>query len=75
MDLLLKLDSVQGGDPMIRDGKRSISRDLVRFLEFIDSIPVKRQQISSKAMKNVRVQTENNQEFRACRDQGGSQRC
>ncbi|KAI3963925.1 hypothetical protein MKX01_028369 [Papaver californicum] len=74
MDLLLKLDSVQGGDPMIRDGKRSISRDLVRFLEFIDSISVKRQQISSKTMKNVRTQTENNQEFRVCRDQGGSQK-
>ncbi|KAI3835094.1 hypothetical protein MKX03_016780 [Papaver bracteatum] len=72
MDLLLKLDSVQGGDPMIRDGKRLISRDLVRFLEFIDSITVKRQQISSKSMKNVRIQTGNNQEFRVCHDQGGN---
>ncbi|KAI3953765.1 hypothetical protein MKW98_017589 [Papaver atlanticum] len=74
MDLLLKLDSVQGGDPMIRDGKRSISRDLVRFLEFIDSITVKRQQISSKSMEDVRIQTGNNQEFRVCRDQGGSRK-
>ncbi|KAI3973458.1 hypothetical protein MKW92_047337 [Papaver armeniacum] len=73
MDLLLKLDSVQGGDPMIRDGKRSISRDLVRFLEFIDSITVKRQQISTKS-KNVRIQTGNNQEFRVCHDQGGNQK-
>ncbi|KAJ6421577.1 hypothetical protein OIU84_028866 [Salix udensis] len=36
MDLLLKLDSIQGGDPMIRDGKRSVTRDLVRFMEFVD---------------------------------------
>ncbi|OVA00761.1 hypothetical protein BVC80_9083g52 [Macleaya cordata] len=64
MDLLLKLDSVQGGDPMIRDGKRSISRELVRFLEFVDGISVKRQQISSRAMKNVRLNTENNKESR-----------
>ncbi|RZC58534.1 hypothetical protein C5167_005835 [Papaver somniferum] len=74
MDLLLKLDSVQGGDPMIRDGKRLISRDLVRFLEFIDSISAKRKQISSKSMKNVRIQTGTNQEFRVCHDQGGSRK-
>ncbi|KAK9271535.1 hypothetical protein L1049_001895 [Liquidambar formosana] len=54
MDLLLKLDSIQGGDPMIRDGKRSISRDLLRFLEFVDGVSVKRHQLSTKAMKTVR---------------------
>ncbi|CAL1390042.1 unnamed protein product [Linum trigynum] len=37
MDLLLKLDSVQGGDPMVRGGKRSMSKELVRFLELVDS--------------------------------------
>ncbi|KAI3977007.1 hypothetical protein MKX01_008865, partial [Papaver californicum] len=63
-----------GGDPMIRDRLRLISRDLVRFLEFIDGISVKRQQISSKTMKNVRIQTENNHAFRVCRNQGGSQK-
>ncbi|KAL0015649.1 hypothetical protein SO802_002718 [Lithocarpus litseifolius] len=54
MDLLLKLDSIQGRDSMIRDGKRSISRDLVRFLEFIDGVAVKRTGLSFKAMKNMR---------------------
>lgn len=54
MDLLLKLDSLQGGDPMIRDGKRSISKDLIKFLEFVDGFAVKRYEISAKAAKNVR---------------------
>ncbi|GMY13766.1 bag family molecular chaperone regulator 8, chloroplastic [Fagus crenata] len=53
MNLLLKLDSIQGRDPMIRDGKRSISRDLVRFLEFIDGVAVKRRGLSFKATKNM----------------------
>lgn len=47
------LDSIQGGDPMIRDGKRSISRDLVRFLELIDEVAVKRHGLSLKTVKNV----------------------
>lgn len=54
MSLLLKLDSIQGGDPMIRDGKRSISKDIIRFMEFIDGVTVKRTEISSIALKNVR---------------------
>ncbi|KAF5191381.1 Snap25-like protein [Thalictrum thalictroides] len=58
MDLLHKLDFIQGGDPMIRDGKRSISRDLVRFLEFVDGISAKRQQLSSKSIKAVRFADE-----------------
>ncbi|KAL5807896.1 hypothetical protein ACOSQ3_028587 [Xanthoceras sorbifolium] len=55
-DLLLKLDSIQGGDPMVRDGKRSINMDLVKFLEFIDGFAVRRQEISFKAAKkNVKI--------------------
>ncbi|WCJ25629.1 BAG family molecular chaperone regulator 8 chloroplastic [Euphorbia peplus] len=54
MDLLLKLDSIQGGDPMIRDGKRSISGNIVRFLEYIDAITVKKHERVCKAVKNVR---------------------
>ncbi|KAF2299346.1 hypothetical protein GH714_031649 [Hevea brasiliensis] len=54
MDLLLKLDSIQGGDPMIRDGKSSISRDIVRFLEFVDGLAAKRNGCSYKPAKNVR---------------------
>ncbi|GAV65708.1 BAG domain-containing protein [Cephalotus follicularis] len=60
MALLIKLDSIQGGDPMIRDGKRSITRDLVKFLEFIDGFAVKRHQISYKAAKNVRFVSNSN---------------
>ncbi|PIA62998.1 hypothetical protein AQUCO_00200784v1 [Aquilegia coerulea] len=58
IDLLHKLDFIQGADPMIRDGKRSISRDLVRFLEFVDGISAKRQQLASKSMKAVRFADE-----------------
>ncbi|KAM2683181.1 hypothetical protein EV1_044827 [Malus domestica] len=54
INLLLKLDSIQGGDPIVRDGKRSISRDLVRFLEFIDGVVMKRHGLSLKAVKNVK---------------------
>ncbi|KAM7280578.1 hypothetical protein ACFE04_007712 [Oxalis oulophora] len=53
MELLIELDSIQGGDPMIRDGKRSISRDLVKFLDFIDGIAVKRQEVSYRVVKNA----------------------
>lgn len=38
---------------MIREGKRSISRDLVRFLEFMDEVSVKRHGLSFKTSKNV----------------------
>ncbi|XVF14367.1 hypothetical protein REPUB_Repub09cG0052800 [Reevesia pubescens] len=57
MDLLLKLDTFQGGDPMIRDGKRSVSRDLVQFLEYIDGLALKRHRHRHlyKNAKNGRV--------------------
>ncbi|XP_057952947.1 BAG family molecular chaperone regulator 8, chloroplastic [Malania oleifera] len=55
MDLLLQLDSIQGGDPMIRDGKRSISRELVRFLELVDGVSVKRRELPAKVVKNMRL--------------------
>lgn len=51
MNLLIKLDSIQGSDPMIRDGKRSISRELIRFMEFIDEMSTENHVIS---VKNVR---------------------
>ncbi|KDP27216.1 hypothetical protein JCGZ_19915 [Jatropha curcas] len=65
MDLLLKLDSIQGGDPMIRDGKRSISRDITRFLEFIDGLAAKSHVNSRKPAKNVRF-VRNSNKSRAC---------
>ncbi|KAI8020409.1 hypothetical protein LOK49_LG04G03432 [Camellia lanceoleosa] len=54
MNLLHKLDSIQGGDPMIRDGKRSIRIDIIRFIEFIDGVSKKRSEISSIDLKNAR---------------------
>ncbi|KAH1092260.1 hypothetical protein J1N35_019517 [Gossypium stocksii] len=55
MDLLLKLDSFQGGDPMIRDGKRSVSKDLIQFLEYVDGLVLKRHKLLYKNAKNIRV--------------------
>ncbi|KAJ8506737.1 hypothetical protein OPV22_007623 [Ensete ventricosum] len=51
MDLLLRLDAVQSSDPMIREGKRSISRELARILEFIDKVLVKEHQLSVDAIE------------------------
>ncbi|KAL6954708.1 hypothetical protein U1Q18_041641 [Sarracenia purpurea var. burkii] len=53
-DLLLKLNFIQGGDPMIRDGRRSISREIIRFIEFIDGVSLKKNEISRIESKNVR---------------------
>ncbi|XVF58396.1 hypothetical protein PTKIN_Ptkin07bG0062900 [Pterospermum kingtungense] len=55
MDLLRKVDSFQGGDPMIRDGKRSVSRDLVQFLQYIDGLALKRHKHLFKNAKNTRI--------------------
>ncbi|CAH8297141.1 unnamed protein product [Eruca vesicaria subsp. sativa] len=42
-DFLLQLDSIQGRvDPMIRSSKRSLSRDLVRILQYVDDCVVRR---------------------------------
>ncbi|PON83456.1 hypothetical protein TorRG33x02_207280 [Trema orientale] len=78
MDLLVKLDSIQVDDSMVRDGKRSISRDLVRFLEFIDGVAVKRYELSVRARKNVRSGRYTDKSrvnlSRNCLDLGGDQR-
>ncbi|XP_010258126.1 PREDICTED: BAG family molecular chaperone regulator 8, chloroplastic [Nelumbo nucifera] len=63
MDLLRQLEAIQDGDPMIRDGKKSISRELVRFLEFVDGISLKRQQLSSKMTRHA-TSTEDGRESR-----------
>ncbi|THU74598.1 hypothetical protein C4D60_Mb04t35070 [Musa balbisiana] len=39
------------GDPMVREGKRSISRELVRMLDFIDKVAVKEHQLSLDAIE------------------------
>ncbi|KAJ0098654.1 hypothetical protein Patl1_21808 [Pistacia atlantica] len=71
MDLLLKLDSIQGDDPMIRDGKRSISMDLVKFLEFVDGFAVRRNEISCKGSKNVRLVRHDGNKSRFLRSNSG----
>ncbi|CBI22290.3 unnamed protein product, partial [Vitis vinifera] len=55
MDLLLKLDSIQDSDSMIRDGKRSVTRELVRFLDFIDGVSARRHQLRNKPIRNMRT--------------------
>ncbi|CAH2044941.1 unnamed protein product [Thlaspi arvense] len=53
-DLLLQLDLIQGRiDPMIRNSKRSMSRDLVRFLQYIDDCVVKRYDFVGKSAVSV----------------------
>ncbi|EYU34619.1 hypothetical protein MIMGU_mgv1a008449mg [Erythranthe guttata] len=54
MDLLLKLDTIKGGDPMIRNGKASVSRDLNRFFDFIDGVYVQRRGLSLSRGVNVK---------------------
>ncbi|KAI9396413.1 hypothetical protein POPTR_004G124301v4 [Populus trichocarpa] len=62
-----------GGDPMIRDGRRSVTRDLVRFLEFIDGFAVKRHERSCNSARNVRVlgKSNNARILNAKNDYGG----
>lgn len=43
----------QSSDPMIRDGKRSISRELTRILEFIDKVLLRERHLSLHAMELV----------------------
>ncbi|XP_044467512.1 BAG family molecular chaperone regulator 8, chloroplastic [Mangifera indica] len=70
MDLLRKLDSIQGDDPMIRDRKRSISRDLDKFLEFVDAFAV-RNEISCRGSKNVKLVRNDTVKSRFLRSNGG----
>ncbi|CAH9092553.1 unnamed protein product [Cuscuta epithymum] len=58
--LLLKLDSIQGSDPMIRDGKKSISRELVKLIELIDGISVEKYGHPNRVLKNVKRSSSNN---------------
>lgn len=45
---------------MIRDGKRSINRELINFLDFIDGFCGKTREVSSGVVKNVRHRENNN---------------
>ncbi|KAL6553042.1 hypothetical protein OROGR_006884 [Orobanche gracilis] len=47
MELVRRLDTIQGCDPMIRDGKKSVRRELNKFLDFIDGFHIDRMCVSS----------------------------
>ncbi|XP_058070299.1 BAG family molecular chaperone regulator 8, chloroplastic-like [Magnolia sinica] len=51
--LLQKLESIQGGDSMIREGKRAISSELIQLLQFVNGMAAKRQETPSKSTKKV----------------------
>ncbi|PIM99445.1 hypothetical protein CDL12_28064 [Handroanthus impetiginosus] len=65
MKLLLKLNTIQGDDPMVRNGKSSISKELNKFLNFIEGISsganvrypvnVKKSWVSNRERKNNNV--------------------
>lgn len=55
MELLLQVDSIQGDDQMIRDSKRSITKEIDYFLDLLDGFCVKRHQGITKTMRNMRV--------------------
>ncbi|KAH6761860.1 hypothetical protein C2S52_019293 [Perilla frutescens var. hirtella] len=61
-NLLLKLDAIQGGDPMIRNGKISLNRELNKFLDFIEGVCVQRRTIGVNVRQsgnNVRSRVSN----------------
>ncbi|CAL0320000.1 unnamed protein product [Lupinus luteus] len=49
------LDQNIGCDPMVTDGKRWISRDLVQFLDSIERVGVKKHLFYVKAVKNAKL--------------------
>ncbi|XP_074316810.1 uncharacterized protein LOC141653067 [Silene latifolia] len=55
MDLLTLVDSIQGEDQMIRDSKKSVTREIVQFLELIDGACVKRHQVMTRKIKATRL--------------------
>ncbi|CAA0820275.1 BAG family molecular chaperone regulator 8-chloroplastic [Striga hermonthica] len=57
MELARKLDTVQGGDPMIQDGKNLVKRELVKFMDFMDGFYIER--VSSSSGVNMRYKQSN----------------
>ncbi|WOG93259.1 hypothetical protein DCAR_0312540 [Daucus carota subsp. sativus] len=55
LNLLNKLELIQGSDPMIRDAKRSINKELIRFMDYLEELSVKRHQLSTRVVKNLRI--------------------
>lgn len=61
---------LQDHDPMIRDGKRSISRDLDAFLEYVDQLAVKRRELLVvNSRKTVKVAANRNNKSKILREQ------
>ncbi|GAB4831720.1 hypothetical protein Ancab_005732 [Ancistrocladus abbreviatus] len=56
-DLLLQVDAIQGGDQMIRDSKKSITQEIVRFLDLVDGVCVGRHTYVTKTAKSTRFAT------------------
>ncbi|KAH9623761.1 hypothetical protein KSS87_009041 [Heliosperma pusillum] len=55
MDLLILVDSIQGEDQMIRDSKKSVTREIVQFLELIDEVCAKKHQLMTRKIKTMRL--------------------
>lgn len=73
-DLLVQLDSIQSGDQVIRESKRSITREIVQFLEMVDGVFVKRHQVLTKTMKNMRMGRNDGSRRSSERDVGSKSR-
>lgn len=71
MSLLLKLDSVPGIDPTVREGRRKVTRRIVGLQEILDSVSeTKLDQYNWLSLNNwdeVLAEMEEN----ICRDRGG----
>ncbi|KAL8124661.1 BAG family molecular chaperone regulator 8, chloroplastic [Apium graveolens] len=72
LNLLNKLEFIQGSDPMIRDAKRSINKELIRFMDYLDELSVKRHQLSTRVVKNLRIGVSGTKSRGFSSDQRGS---
>ncbi|KAA8516121.1 hypothetical protein F0562_019300 [Nyssa sinensis] len=56
MSLLLKLDTIQGLHPSVRDVRKSIAKELVSLQEKLDSLSVKKSEVSTaNPMENLSI--------------------
>ncbi|XP_057774889.1 BAG family molecular chaperone regulator 8, chloroplastic-like [Salvia miltiorrhiza] len=54
-NLLLKLDAIQGGNPMIRNERISLSREVYKFLDFIEGACVQRRIVKQNLRSRVSI--------------------
>lgn len=57
---------------MIRDAKRSINKELIRFMDYLDELSVKRNQLSTRVVKNLRIGVSGTKSRGFSSDQRGS---